>query len=53
MSLLQKVSSCCVIASFVLNFCKVDINTIHKLMTPKSDRQTIELIQEKDINRSD
>jgi hypothetical protein len=51
MSPLQKISSCCVIASFLMNFFQIDVNTVHQSIASKRDPVTVEIVQKKYLDR--
>jgi hypothetical protein len=51
MPLLQKISSCCVIASFLMNFFQVNVKTVQQSIALNRDRVTVEIVQQKDLDR--
>ncbi len=53
MPLLQKISSCCVIGSFLMNFFQIDVNTIQQSIASNRDRVSVEIVQKKHLDRQD
>jgi hypothetical protein len=53
MTPLQKISSCCVIASFLMNFFQINVKTVQQSIALNRDRVTVEIVQQKDLVRQD
>jgi hypothetical protein len=51
MTLLQKISSYCVIANCMMNLFQFNVNTISNSIAPKSDCKIVKLVQKQDLDR--